>query len=58
MIKSGGMLLLVLVSTPNIFSIIASIAAAVYFIAMLKMNVVDKKYNGSWSTFFKSVFRK
>lgn len=58
MIKSGGMIALLLVSTPNLFSILASLAATIYFLSMLKVNVVDQKYNGSWGSYFKSIFKK
>jgi hypothetical protein len=33
-----------------------SIIAFVYFGAMLKLNVVDIKYEGNWKLFFKSWF--
>jgi hypothetical protein len=40
------------------FGTIASCCIILYYIAITKLNVVDKKYNGSWPAFFKSVFKK
>lgn len=54
MIKSGIVLLFWIVTAPNIFSVITSLVAIVYFASMLKINVVDKKYGGEWLNFFKS----
>ncbi len=45
-------------SPQAIFSMITSIVATIYFIAMLKINVVDKKYGGDWILFVKSWFKK
>lgn len=40
-----------------IFSIAAAVAAIIYYGAMLKMNVVDTRYGGSWRKYFKSLFK-
>lgn len=57
MIKSGIVLLFWLITAPNIFSVITSLVAIVYFASMLKINVVDKNYEGKWMNFFKSWFQ-
>lgn len=46
-----------LISPQVFFSISTSIIAFIYFGAMLKLNVIDIKYNGSWISFFKSWFK-
>lgn len=40
-----------------VMGIAASICGCVYYIAMLKLNVVDKKYEGSWKLFIKSFLK-
>ena len=40
-----------------IFGIMASAAAIVYYVAMLKMNVVDRRFGGSWKQYVKSIFK-
>lgn len=39
---------------PQFLSLISSSVVIVYFLSMLKINVVDKKYKGSWKLFIKS----
>jgi hypothetical protein len=59
MIKSFAMLSIWLISVglPQVFfSIMTSIIAFIYFGSMLKINVIDVKYSGSWILFFKSWF--
>jgi len=56
--KTGFVLAFWVVSVPNYFSITTSVVAMVYFAAMLKINVVDKQYKGSWRLFFKSWYRR
>jgi len=51
--KTGFVLAFWVVSVPNYFSITTSVVAMVYFAAMLKINVVDKQYKGSWRLFLK-----
>jgi len=48
--------LLFVISWQPVFGVIASIAAITYYIAMLKMNVIDVKFGGSWKQYFKSIF--
>jgi len=55
--KTGFVLAFWVVSVPNYFSIITSVVAMVYFASMLKLNVVDKQYKGSWRLFFRSWLR-
>ena len=45
------------ITVPSIFSIITSLVAAVYFASMLKFNVVDKQYHGSWRLYLKSILK-
>lgn len=51
-----------LILAPNVFSIILSICGTVYFLGMIKINILDRNYQGSWLTFFKktikSLFKK
>ena len=42
------------VTVKDIWSIIASIVFIIYIISMLKVNVVNKQYQGSWIKYFKS----
>ncbi len=42
------------VTSPAVVSILSSIVFIIYIASMLKINVVDKKYNKSWGNFFKS----
>lgn len=59
MIKSASVLALWVwasISWADAFSIAVSIIAGVYFASVLKVNVVDKKYGGSWVKYFRSWF--
>jgi hypothetical protein len=40
------------------FGALSAIAAATYYIAMLKTNVVNKNHEGSWRKFFKSIIKR
>jgi len=42
---------------PKLLNIISSLVIIVYFISMLKFNIVDRKYNGQWKLFFKAWFK-
>ncbi len=46
-----------LILAPGVFSIILSVFGTIYFISMLKMNVVNTLYEGSWVQFIKSWFK-
>lgn len=48
---------LIILTGNEIVGILLSISGIVYYLAMLKLNVVDKKNNGSWLSFFKSVVK-
>ena len=58
MIKSVFVLGIWFWSQPSFFSIITSIVASIYFLSMLKVNVIDKKYDRSWKNYIKSIFKK
>lgn len=38
-----------------IFGVLTSIIACVFYIGMIKLNIVDKKFAGSWKEYFKSL---
>ena len=37
--------------------IVLAVPGALYYISMLKMNVVNKYHGGSWKKYFKSIFK-
>lgn len=39
-----------------VFGIMSAICGVWYYLAMIKQNVVDKNYGGSWKTYIKSIF--
>lgn len=41
-----------------LFGILASVAAITYYMAMLKINVVDVKHSGSWKKYLKSLLKR
>jgi hypothetical protein len=41
-----------------VFGIVSACIASIYYLSVLKINVVDKKYNGSWKEYIKSIFKK
>jgi len=51
-----ALFMLLVISWQPVFGVLASIAAITYYIAMLKMNVVDEKFGGSWKQYLKSIF--
>lgn len=55
-IKNTAAGLIYLATTASKFQAITTIVFVVYFITMLKLNAVDKKYKGSWVLYFKSIF--
>lgn len=57
MIKSLSLTLVAAITTPNFFSILLSIVGVIYFLSMIKVNVVDKKYKGEWKLYFKAIFK-
>lgn len=56
LIIETGFVLVGIILQP-IFGTISAIIASAYFLAMLKMNIVDAKYGGSWWNFIKSVLK-
>lgn len=48
---------LIAISFQPILGAISAVAASIYYISVLKINVVDKKYGGSWKAFVKSIFK-
>jgi len=58
MIYNGLGVMAWLITSPSIISILTSIIMIVYFGSLLKINVVDLKYNGSWKQYFKSWFKR
>ncbi|MBL87196.1 MAG: hypothetical protein CMO82_11120 [Winogradskyella sp.] len=50
--------LLTLPILPQFLSIVSSAVVIIYFLTMLKINAVNKFYNGSWRMFLKSWFKK
>jgi len=40
-----------------LFGMMASAAAIIYYVAMLKMYVVDRRFGGSWKQYVKSIFK-
>lgn len=50
--------LFITISWQPLFGVIASIAAIWYYAAMLKKNVVDVDYKGSWRRYLKSFLKK
>lgn len=47
-----------IISGTNFFAVFGSICISVYYLSMLKSNVINKDYNRSWLAYFKSWFRK
>lgn len=46
------------ISWQPVFGIVASVAAVWYYTAMLKINVIDKNFGGSWTKYLKSLIKK
>jgi len=42
----------------NFLSCLVSIVAIIYYLSMLKINVVDKKYKGNWGYYIFKIFKK
>ena len=60
MINSKGdfiMMVLLFVSGGNILAGIGSLFAILYYVSILKVNVVDRKYKGNWGIYIKSIFK-
>lgn len=39
-----------------VFGILSACAGGLYYMSMLKVNVVDTKHGGSWKKYIKSIF--
>lgn len=39
------------------FGVLSAVCGAVYYLSMLKTNVIDTKHDGSWRTYIKNSFR-
>lgn len=39
------------------FACLMAIGGLLYYLSMLKMNVIDVKHEGSWKKYFKSIFK-
>ncbi len=37
---------------------VMSVVGTVYYLSLLKINVIDVKYKGSWKLFMKSIFKR
>tara|TARA_Y100001973_G_C5075452_1_gene269743 strand:- start:428 stop:637 length:210 start_codon:yes stop_codon:yes gene_type:complete len=48
---------IMLPALPHFLSILSSSVVIIYFLSMLKFNIVDKKYKGSWKLFLKAWFK-
>jgi len=46
-----------LITSGNVLSGLGSLLAVIYYLSMIKVNVVNKKYDSSWSLFIKSIFK-
>lgn len=51
-------ILFIYIQWQPIFGIISTCIAAWYYLAMLKINVVDVKFEGSWKKYIKSLFKR
>lgn len=49
--------LLFLIAWQPLFGCISAAAASVYYISKLKIDIVDKKYEGSWKLYIKSMLK-
>ena len=50
-------LVYILIGIAPLAGFISAFFASWYFVAMLKMNVVDKKHNGSWKQYFRAIIK-
>ena len=55
--QTAGVAMITMMAAPSVVSVILSITGTVYFLAMLKINVIDVKYKGRWCLFIKSWFK-
>lgn len=50
--------LLLNIQWASVLGIIPVLFATLYWLSLLKINVIDKKYHGSWRRYFKKMFTK
>lgn len=56
-IPEGAILLLTFAAQP-FFGVVFSIVATIYYVAMFKVNIVNKYHAGSWCTYFQNLLTK
>ena len=49
--------LILLITWGTAMSIVTGFVGFVYYMSILKLNVVDVKYNGSWKLYVQSIFK-
>ena len=49
---------LIILMGNEILGVLVALTTLLYYGSMLKINVIDKKHNGSWVEYFKSFFKK
>ena len=52
-----SLLLILTISWQPLFGSLSAIVACIYYLSKLKLDVVDKKYEGSWKLYFKSILK-
>lgn len=40
-----------------VMGVVMSVCGSLYYVSMLKTNVVDEKHGGSWKNYFKSLLK-
>lgn len=50
--------LLLLISWTSFVTILPPIVIVIYYISKLKLDVIDKKFNGSWKSYLKAIVGK
>lgn len=49
--------MILLITWGTAMSIVTGFVGFVYYMSILKLNVVDVKYNGSWKLYVQSIFK-
>lgn len=49
--------MILLITWGTAMSIVTGFVGFVYYMSILKLNVVDVKYNGSWKQYIQSIFK-
>ena len=50
--------ILLTINWQPVFGMVAAVAGTWYYAAMLKKNVIDPDYKGSWRKYFRSLLKK